>query len=122
MSKLGNDVGPYAAARGFDALFADVGGCDYMTMYNRSGKICISLDITGRCKTRQYTILQSAASTWSRKCEDGTKDEKPKRAPEEGPNGVDRWTNNGYGMMLNGKPVEQMTEEQEIDEIEEVEE
>lgn len=35
-NKYGGDVGAYAAAKGFDALAADVGGCNYMTVYNRS--------------------------------------------------------------------------------------
>lgn len=52
-------------------------------------------------------------------------DEK-KKVPEEGPNGVDRWTNNGYGMMLDGKPVTPIGEDEnsdiDIDEIEEIEE
>ena len=51
--------------------------------------------------------------------------EKKKLAPEEGPNGVDRWTSNGYGITLGGKEVvpiepEEAAEEAEIDEIEEV--
>lgn len=28
------------------------------------------------------------------------------KAPEEGPHGVDRWTSNGYGLVVDGKPVE----------------
>lgn len=48
-----------------------------------------------------------------------------KKALEEGPNGIDRWSNNGYGLMLNGKPVEpvpdKMEHEMDIDEIEEEE-
>ena len=28
-----------------------------------------------------------------------------KRAPEEGPNGVDRWTSNGYGLSIDGAEV-----------------
>lgn len=31
-------------------------------------------------------------------------------APEEGPNGIDRWTSNGYGLILNGEPVEPISE------------
>lgn len=45
-------------------------------------------------------------------------------APEEGPNGVDRWTSNGYGVRIDGKLIRQApkeTDEDEIDEIEEVE-
>lgn len=34
--KYGGDIGAYAAAKGYDALIADVGGCNYMTVYNRS--------------------------------------------------------------------------------------
>lgn len=50
---------------------------------------------------------------------------KRKKAPEEGPHGVDQWTSNGYGLMINGKKVEPVEEkpepeEEEIDEIEEV--
>lgn len=52
------------------------------------------------------------------------KKKKPTLAPEEGPHGVDRWTSNGYGLMLDGKPVEPPEEDEEteedIDEIEEV--
>lgn len=28
-----------------------------------------------------------------------------KKAPEEGPNGVDRWTSNGYGLIVDGKRI-----------------
>lgn len=43
-----------------------------------------------------------------------------KQAPVEGPNGVDRWTSNGYGLTIGGKKVEPPAEEeQEIEEIEE---
>lgn len=47
---------------------------------------------------------------------------KGKKAPEEGPHGVDRWTSNGYGITINGKKVEPPAEEKEedIDDIEEV--
>ena len=48
--------------------------------------------------------------------------DKRKKAPEEGPNGVDRWTSNGYGIRVNGKKVEtpkEKAEEPQIDEIEE---
>lgn len=27
------------------------------------------------------------------------------RAPEEGPNGIDRWTSNGYGLCIDGIEV-----------------
>lgn len=30
---------------------------------------------------------------------------KKKHAPEEGPNGVDRWTSNGYGLCIDGIEV-----------------
>ena len=50
-------------------------------------------------------------------------DEITKKAPEEGPNGVDRWTSNGYGIRINGKkaepPKEEESKETDIDEIEE---
>lgn len=36
-----------------------------------------------------------------------------KLEPEEGPNGVDRWTSNGYGLILNGEKVEPIEEEDE---------
>ena len=32
--------------------------------------------------------------------------EKRKPAPAEGPNGVDRWTSNGYGLIVNGEKAE----------------
>ena len=32
-------------------------------------------------------------------------------APEEGPNGVDRWTSNGYGLTLDGIEVNPVTKE-----------
>ena len=32
-------------------------------------------------------------------------DEKKKHTPEEGPNGVDRWTSNGYGLCIDGIEV-----------------
>ena len=44
-----------------------------------------------------------------------------KQAPAEGPNGVDRWTSNGYGLVIDGKKVEPPAEENEQD-IEEIEE
>ena len=44
-----------------------------------------------------------------------------KQAPAEGPNGVDRWTSNGYGLTIGGKKVEPPAEEKEQD-IEEIEE
>ena len=43
-----------------------------------------------------------------------------KQAPAEGPNGVDRWTSNGYGLTIGGKKVEPITEaDDDIDEVEE---
>ncbi|MBR5193077.1 MAG: hypothetical protein IKW37_01465 [Bacteroidaceae bacterium] len=44
-----------------------------------------------------------------------------KKAPMEGPNGVDRWTSNGYGLTVNGKTVEPPEDDKnpDIDEIEE---
>lgn len=44
-----------------------------------------------------------------------------KKAPLEGPHGVDRWTSNGYGLTIGGKKVEPPAEEQETD-VEEIEE
>ncbi len=32
-------------------------------------------------------------------------DEKKIQEPEEGPNGVDRWTSNGYGLRVDGIEV-----------------
>ena len=50
-------------------------------------------------------------------------DDITKKAPEEGPHGVDRWTSNGYGITIGGKKVEppdtKQDENQNIDEIEE---
>lgn len=52
--------------------------------------------------------------------------EKRKPAPEEGPNGVDRWSSNGYGITIGGVEVRPTIEEEEkeetpgTDEIEEV--
>lgn len=50
--------------------------------------------------------------------------ENNKKAPDEGPNGVDRWTSNGYGLVVNGKKVNPPEEEQGIthavDEIDEI--
>lgn len=45
-----------------------------------------------------------------------------RKAPEEGQHGVDRWTSNGYGLMIDGKKVEPVNTEKEIEEIEEVDE
>lgn len=52
-------------------------------------------------------------------------DDKRKRAPDDGPDGVDKWGTNGYGLIINGKKVEAVpaemepVEEEDIDEIEE---
>ena len=35
-----------------------------------------------------------------------------KKAPEEGPNGVDRWTSNGYGLSIDGIDVNSPAEEE----------
>ena len=47
-----------------------------------------------------------------------------KKAPAEGPHGVDRWTSNGYGLRVNGQKVEPPKEDdkkdKEIDKIKEV--
>lgn len=48
---------------------------------------------------------------------------KKRKVPEEGPNGVDRWSSNGYGVTIGGKkvtPTEEKPEPKEVDEIEEV--
>ena len=50
-------------------------------------------------------------------------EDKRNKAPEEGPNGVDRWTSNGYGVRIGGKkiePAEEKPDTKEVDEIEEV--
>jgi hypothetical protein len=44
-----------------------------------------------------------------------------KKAPLEGPNGVDAWTSNGYGLVIGGKQVKPLAEEDDT-EIEEIEE
>lgn len=41
------------------------------------------------------------------------KAKKQQLEPEEGPNGVDRWTSNGYGIVIGGKKVEPPTETDE---------
>lgn len=33
-----------------------------------------------------------------------------KLAPIDGPDGVDRWTSNGYGLILDGEPVTPIAE------------
>ena len=38
-----------------------------------------------------------------------------KNAPAEGPNGVDGWTSNGYGLLINCKKVEPAAEEKDQD-------
>lgn len=38
---------------------------------------------------------------------------KPRQAPEEGPNGVDRWTSNGYGLRIDGIKVISPTEKED---------
>ena len=35
-----------------------------------------------------------------------------KQAPPEGPHGVDRWTSNGYGICVNGEPIDPPEEEE----------
>ena len=39
-------------------------------------------------------------------------DKKIKNAPDEGPNGVDRWTSNGYGLIIDGVEVKNPTDEE----------
>ena len=52
---------------------------------------------------------------------------KSKMAPEEGPDGIDRWTSNGHGITFNGKRLVQVagpdydSPDYKFDEIEEVE-
>ena len=41
--------------------------------------------------------------------------ENKKKVPEEGPNGVDRWTSNGYGISVNGKKAEPPAQKEDID-------
>lgn len=38
-----------------------------------------------------------------------------KRAPLEGPHGVDSWTSNGYGLIFDGKEVEPLKTEEDED-------
>lgn len=46
--------------------------------------------------------------------------EKRKTAPAEGPNGVDRWTSNGYGLIVNGEKAEpEKPKEDKIDVVRE---
>ena len=45
-------------------------------------------------------------------------DDKKKKAPDDGRDGIDRFSSNGYGLELDGKKVEPAQDE-EIDEIEE---
>ena len=40
-------------------------------------------------------------------------DKKTISAPEEGPDGVDRWTSNGYGLCIDGIRVESPTEKED---------
>lgn len=51
------------------------------------------------------------------------KKKKQATAPIDGPDGVDRWSSNGYGLMLDGEPVIPVPEkiEDQIDELEETE-
>lgn len=42
---------------------------------------------------------------------------KKNTAPDEGPHGVDRWSCNGYGLMLDGKPVPPPDHEAENEDI-----
>lgn len=39
-------------------------------------------------------------------------DMKIRQAPEEGPNGIDRWTSNGYGLCIDGIDVISPAEEE----------
>lgn len=39
-------------------------------------------------------------------------DKKIRHEPEEGPNGVDRWTSNGYGLCIDGIEVTPPAEEE----------
>lgn len=40
-------------------------------------------------------------------------DEKKHLGPEEGPHGVDRWTSNGYGLVIDGIEVTPTAKENE---------
>lgn len=42
-------------------------------------------------------------------------DENPKSAPKEGPNGIDRWTSNGYGLCIDGIEVISPEEKEDND-------
>lgn len=46
-------------------------------------------------------------------------EDKKKEALEDGPHGVDRFSCNGYGLVLDGKPVEPIDKTDEIEEVEE---
>lgn len=37
--------------------------------------------------------------------------DKRRPAPADGPDGIDRWGTNGYGLMLDGKPVTPVPQE-----------
>ena len=49
-------------------------------------------------------------------------DEKRKRAPADGPDGIDKWGTNGYGLIVNGKKVKPVPAEMDTEEVEEIEE
>lgn len=38
-----------------------------------------------------------------------------RQAPEEGPNGIDRWTSNGYGLSIDGIEVTSPEEKEDKD-------
>ena len=40
---------------------------------------------------------------------------KPQSAPVDGPNGIDRWTSNGYGLCIDGKKVISPAEKEDND-------
>lgn len=38
---------------------------------------------------------------------------KTQSVPEDGPNGIDRWTSNGYGLCIDGKKVKSPSEKED---------
>lgn len=49
-------------------------------------------------------------------------DDKRKLAPADGPDGIDKWGTNGYGLIVNGKKVKPVPAEMDVDEVEDEEE
>lgn len=50
-------------------------------------------------------------------------EDKRRKEPDEGPNGIDRWASNGYGITIGGKkvkPIDSEEREEDVDKIDEV--